>query len=308
MVKPSNAIPNPHVAVVVVARDRVDDTLASLQSVVQSKWNRLTVILVDNSSSECLSDIVQPAIPSVDVVRLEENRGYAGGNNVGIERALALGADFVFLLNNDATIADGTIAACIQTAQGLPDAGAVCPVIYFADPPNMIWYAGAIFDASRAHSGRMLAYREFDGPDETIETGRATGAAVLIPRASLETVGYFDDDLFFLYEDVDWSLRARGAGYKIYVEPAAKAWHRVSATAGGEHSPFIAYYDTRNHVIVCRRHAKLAIGATTIRDLGILAVHAAGARRARYPARYLRAALRGWIDGLRGRTGSRATY
>jgi hypothetical protein len=243
--------------------------------------------------------------PTVCVIRQEDNLGFAEGNNVGVRHALALGADYVLLLNNDTTVAEDAIAKCVETAQLHTDTGAVCPVIYFAEPSKLIWYAGATFDPRRARSGRMLGYRELDRGQfaSSSETDRATGAAVLMSRQALERVGLLDRELFFLYEDVDWSLRARDAGYRIYVSPAARVWHQVSATAGGEHSSTIAYYDTRNHIAVCQRHAPLRGLRALRRDGGILAVHLAGSRRAQRPLRYLRAVLDGWSDGRRGRTG-----
>jgi GT2 family glycosyltransferase len=133
-----------------------------------------------------------------------------------------------------------------------------------------------------------------------------TGAAVLLKRAALQEVGMLDRDLFFLYEDVDWSLRARHAGYGVYLAPRAKVWHRVSATAGGEHSALIGYYDTRNHLAVCRRYGPSGRMGRLARELGILLVHLAGVRRSPKPAAYLWAVVRGWRDGRSGRLGERS--
>jgi GT2 family glycosyltransferase len=100
-------------------------------------------------------------------------------------------------------------------------------------------------------------------------------------------------------------LRARRLGLRVYLVPDAKVWHRVSATAGGEHSPLIAYYDTRNHLAICRRHAPMRGVSAASREIGIFALHAAGARRARHPWAYLSSVLQGWRDGRRGRLGPR---
>jgi GT2 family glycosyltransferase len=298
--------PDPHVAVIVLTHNGREDTLACLASLADSRWSALSVIVVDNGSGDGTADSVAARFPAAWMMRQEHNVGFAAGNNVGIRRALTLGADYVLLLNNDTTIATDAIGRCVEAAERHPDAGALCPLIYFAEPREMIWYAGATFDPRRARSGRMLGYRELDDGQfaSTTETDRAAGAAVLISRRVLEHVGLLDSGLFFLYEDVDWSLRARRAGHRIYLVPDAKVWHRVSATAGGEHSPLIAYYDTRNHIVVCRRHAPLSGPATVRRDLEILAVHLAGARRARRRLAYLGAVLRGWRDGRRGRIGA----
>jgi GT2 family glycosyltransferase len=300
--------PETHVAAVVLAHNGRADTLSCLASLQRASWRALTVILVDNGSLDGTAEAVHAQYPAVRVLRQEKNLGFAEGNNVGIRLALQLHADYIFLLNNDTTIAADAIARCVAAARLHADVGAICPLIYFAQPPNLIWYAGAIFDPSRAHSGRMLGYRELDRGQfaSAHETARATGAAVLVPRQVLEEVGLLDRELFFLYEDVDWSLRATQAGYRIYVVPDARVWHRVSASAGGEHSATIAYYDTRNHIVICRRYAPMRGGAALRREIGIVAVHLAGARRARRKLEYVRAVLAGCRDARRERMGAHA--
>lgn len=291
----------------VLAYDGREDTLRCLDSLTRGTWSPLTVMVVDNGSRDGTTAEVRLRYPDVAVFREEENLGFAEGNNVGIRQALAAGADFVLLLNNDTTVAPDTIARCVEAAELHPDAAAVCPLIFFAEPSNLIWYAGARFDPRRAHGGRVIGYREVDKGQYSgqQETERATGAAVLLRRRALEHIGLLDPDLFFLYEDVDWSLRARRAGYQIYFTPEAKVWHRVSASAGGEHSALIGYYDTRNHVVTCRRYAPLGGSAALARELGILAIHLAAARRARHRVAYLRGVIQGWRDARRGRMGLR---
>jgi len=294
-------------SVVVCTRNRatlLGSCLAAFDAVREPDVD-LEVIVVDNGSCDGTAAAVAERHREVRVLRQEQNLGFAEGNNVGIRHALASGADHVLLLNNDTTIAPDVVTRCVETALRHSDAGAVCPVIHFAEPAHLIWYAGAVFDPRRARSGRMLGYRERDEGqfDAATVTDRAVGAAMLVPRSVLERVGLLDADLFFLYEDVDWSLRARRAGHRIYLAPAARVWHRVSATAGGEHSATIAYYDTRNHLTVCRRHAPLSGLASLRRELAILLVHLAGARRSRRRLAYLAAVLRGWRDGRRGHLG-----
>lgn len=298
---------DPHVAVVVLAHNGRQDTMDCFASLERLRRSTPTLILVDNASGDGTVEAISDRYPAVRILKQETNLGFAEGNNVGIRHALALGAEYVFLLNNDATIAADSLDRCIAAAERLPDVGATCPLIYFAEPSTLVWYAGARFDARRAHSGRVLGYREIDHGQfaDTGETDRVAGAAVLFPRGALERVGMLDPALFFLYEDVDWSLRARALGLRLYVVPEAKAWHRVSATAGGEHSALIAYYDTRNHLAVCRRHAPMRGVRAAVREMGILAVHVAGARRARDRWAYLSAVLQGWRDGRRGRLGPR---
>lgn len=291
-----------------LAHDGLEDTLTCLRSLSQVNWSALSVILVDNGSSDGTAAAVRAGFARVSVIERAHNAGFAEGSNIGIRHALGAGADYVLLLNNDTTLEPDAIAHCVQAARENANVGAVCPLIYFAEPPTLVWYAGAAFDPRRARSGRVLGYRETDRGQFTArgETDRATGAALLLVRAAIEQVGLLDRELFFLYEDVDWSLRARDAGWRVWLEPRAKVWHRVSATAGGEHSPTIAYYDTRNHLVVCARHAPLRGLRALARELAILLLHVAGARRSARPVAYVRAASRGWRDGRRNRLGAMA--
>jgi GT2 family glycosyltransferase len=192
---------DPHVAVVVLAHNGRDDTIDCFASLERARVSPLTLILVDNASRDGTVEAVSNHYPSVRIMRQQRNLGFAEGNNVGIRQALELGADYVFLLNNDATIAPDALDRCVAAAQRLPDVGAACPLIYFAEPPTVVWYAGATFDPRRAHSGRMLGYRESDDGQFAgmRETDRVAGAAVLFPRRALEQVGMLDPALFFLY-------------------------------------------------------------------------------------------------------------
>jgi GT2 family glycosyltransferase len=303
----SDRVSMPCVVVVVLAHNGCADSVACLDSLRSANWANRHVVFVDNGSTDGSSEVVAERFQEVHILRREENLGFAEGNNVGIRQALALGADYVLLLNNDTVVASDAIAACVAVARSRGDIGAVCPMVYFTEPPTMIWYAGARFDPQRTRSGRMLGYRELDRGQfaSAGETDRAVGAAVLIPRPVLETVGVLDSQLFFLYEDVDWSLRARQAGYRIFLAPEAKVWHRVSASSGGEHSVMIAYYDTRNHLEICRRYAELTRGRSIAREAGLVLAHLAGVRRGQRRFAYVRAVLQGWRDARRGRLGPR---
>lgn len=280
------------------------DCLSSLESVV---WECLTTIVVDNGSTDGSADAIAERYPRVELIRCAFNLGFAEGNNVGLRRALELGADYVFVLNNDTIVADDAVTELVAEAARRPDAGALCPLVYFADPPDLIWCAGATFDPRKGYSGRMTGYREPDrGQYSTVrEVERAPGAAILVPRQVLERVGLLDGDLFLYYEDVEWSLRIRRAGYMILLIPSACVWHKVSVTAGGEHSPTAAYYGTRNHLEVCARHAPLDGVRSLRRHLALLAVHLVHARRARRPLANMRAVVEGWRDYRRGRLGPR---
>ena len=297
-----------HVAVVVLSLDGRDLTLACLASLQRLSWDgTLTVIVVDNGSRDGTSEDVRAAFPDVVVLRSETNVGFAAGNNIGIRAALDAGADGVMLLNNDTEVDPRALTELDRELVARPDAGAVCPLITYADPPDLIWYAGARFDPRRGYHGRQEGYQELDRGQygEVRGTDCASGCAVLFARDVLEELGGFDDALFTYYEDFDLSLRMRAAGRRVYVVPSARVVHKVSSTSGGEHSPFIAYYGMRNVLLVCSRHAPLGPLRSAVREAEAVLANVAHARRARHPWDNLRAVASGWADYRRGRLGAR---
>jgi GT2 family glycosyltransferase len=296
-----------HVAVVVLSWNGREDTLQCLESLRKVDYRPLTAIVVDNGSTDGTSEAVRASYPEVDVVRTEENLGFAEGNNVGMRRALELGADYVLVLNNDVEVDPGFVTPLVEEARRRPDAGALCSKILYMEPDDLIWFAGATFDPRSGYNGRQIGYRERDdGRFETVtETDRACGAAMLVSREVLEQAGLFDAELFFYSEDVDWSLRAHRAGYRHYVVPASKLWHKVSVTSGGENSPTTLYYGVRNTTAVCERFAPLGRVGTWRRRAVLLVAHLAQALRSSRKREGVAAVLQGWRDFRRNRFAKR---
>jgi len=295
------------VSAVVLSWNRREDTLACLRSLAAAD-PAPHVIVVDNASSDGTADAVRREFPDVELIENPENLGFAEGNDVGIRRALAHGADHVLVLNNDTEVDPGFLAPLLDEAGRRPDAGALSPKILFAAPPDLIWFAGAEYDPRSGYNGRQRGYREPDDGrfDTVVETARVCGAAMLVPREVLEKVGTFDPSLFAYSEDTDWSLRAHEAGYRHFVVPASRVWHKVSAASGGESSPTALYYDLRNALVVAERHAPLGLFGTWRRRAVVLGAHLVQAARAPRRRECLAATWEGWRDFKSGRLGKRA--
>ena len=110
------------------------------------------------------------------MIRSDRNLGFAGGNNLGLRAAYESGADYFLVLNNDTAIAPDAVRELVNEAERQPEAGVLCPLIYYMEPPDVIWFAGARFDPRRGHNGRHTGYGERDvGQYDCVrETGRAT--------------------------------------------------------------------------------------------------------------------------------------
>lgn len=296
-----------NVAAVVLSWNGRDDTLACLRSLALVRYEPFTVIAVDNGSTDGSADAIAATHRDVELLRLADNRGFAGGMNAGIRHALTAGADAVVTLNNDMVVDPGFAGPLVDAVTSDPLAAAACSQILFADAPDRVWYAGASYRARRGYHGRHVRYGEGPLPPgaPAYATERACAGAMLIPRAATDRIGLFDEELFAYAEDVDWSLRARAAGRHVLVVPASVVRHRVSAASGGESSPDTIYYDLRNGLTVAERHVPLGPLGTALRRVEAVAAHGAQALLSDRRPEGLAAVRDGWHDFRTRRLGRR---
>lgn len=288
-------------AAVVVNWNGGDDTLRALESLAG-----VDRICVDNGSSDGSDEIVSERLPEVELIRAGENLGFAGGANVGIRRARERGADWVLLLNADAVAEPGLPAALDRAARARPDAGLLaCKVLF--DDGRTVQYAGARFHAWLGYSGRERGFGKPDRFHDLREVDRADGAAVAVSSAAVDAAGLLDESLFAYVEDVEWSLRIRGAGFAVVFVPDAVVRHKGSVSTGGRASTTNLYYDTRNTIVTCERHRPLPPGLAVLRRGVVVGAHLAQA--AAHPLRReaMCAVLAGWRDARAGRLGQRSS-
>ena len=211
----------PAVTVVVVNWNGGDDTAACLRSLASLDPPRPRPVVVDNGSTDGSAERIAADFPDVDLVRSRRNLGFGGGANLGIRQALALGADFVWLLNNDAIPAAGTLGALLAET-GDRRVGIVGGVLVDpADPEAVLAWGGGVVSP-------LAITTPLDGPGRMPDY--VEGSCMLIRRGVFESVGLFDERFFFYYEDADLCRRAREAGWRLAVAPGARVAHAVGAS------------------------------------------------------------------------------
>jgi GT2 family glycosyltransferase len=286
-----------------------EDTLRCLESLTQaSAPGGLGIVCVDNGSADGSVEAVRERFPSVTVIENGANLGYSGGNNVGIRHALAAGAEWVVLVNNDAVVAPDFAEGFQRVAGEHPGAGILCGKLFFEDRPDRIWFAGQRFSTLLGYSGRPRGNGRLDGPRyQRVEpVDRAVGALMAISRAAIDAVGVLDEELFAYVEDVDLSLRVRDAGFEVLFAPGARAWHRVSGATGGDRaSTHTSYYGVRNTIVVVERWRPLRAVGTALRRAVVVGTFGLHALTRSNPRASLRAVLEGYSDVRRGRLGPR---
>ena len=243
------------VAIVVLNWNGHADTVACLDSLRALLRDDVGVLVIDNGSTDGSVPAIRAAHPDVELIETGANLGYAGGNNVGIARAVADGAEFVLVLNNDTICAPDVVGQLLAAAARHPRAGFLCPRMLYMDDPQRVWFDGARWKPDAltfGFPGKDLDEAELDTDDHA--TDYACGAALFVRAQVVREVGMFDERYFLVWEESDWCYRARAAGWSSMVVPSARIWHRVGASFGSEESPLRTYFSARNKLVWVARH------------------------------------------------------
>ncbi len=202
----------------------------------------IEVILVDNASTDGSQDFVRTEYPEVRLIELEENRGFAGACNAGMEAA---NGAYVALLNNDTEVESDWAEQVAGAFTGHPDAGIIASKMLLFDQRDRFHTAGDFF-TSDGRAGNRGAWERDKGQYDCGEyVFSACGGSAVYRQSMLAEIDLLDDDFFFLLEDVDLAWRAQLAGYKVWYEPRAIVYHHLSATGGGVTA---SYHDGRNGI------------------------------------------------------------
>jgi GT2 family glycosyltransferase len=237
-----------------------DDVLEGfIRSISQQIYKDYILYLVDNSPNEITNGLIskylqQYPVTSFRYIKSPGNIGVAAGNNSGIHFAFNEGCPYVLLLNNDIEtgqndVISKLVSLCVEKAEKM-----VVPKIYYYDT-RRIWMAGGYMNTWRA-LGIHYGYNKKDSAK--YNTGKYISYAptcfMIIAKEVFDKVGYMDEKYFAYYDDTDFVLRARRAGFKLYYEPSVSILHKVSSSGGGDHSAFYIYYSNRNKIYFIRKN------------------------------------------------------
>jgi len=254
---PQDGTTPPRVMAVVLNWCNEEVSRACLTSLRVARFPGLEVLLVDNGSPDGSGERLRASFPEVGFLQTGANQGYAGGNNRGLERALAEGAYFVLIRNNDTVVDPDCVRHLVDAARQAGDRVAgVVPKILFHDEPERIWYAGGHFSRLR---GLGVHWREGEpdrGQEEPKDVTFMTGCCCLLSAGALRHVGGFAEGLFAYVEDAELSVRFSKAGYRMVYQPRARVLHH-SPPPGSDPLPFQIRQRDRNRRWVMRRHFPL---------------------------------------------------
>ena len=250
---------NPKVFIIILNWNGWSDTLECLESLSRIVYDNFEVILIDNASK---GDYRLPTTDyrfKIQMIYNKENLGFAGGNNQGIKLALERGADYVLLLNNDTTVEPDFLKVLVEAAEADKKYGILGPMIYCYGEPSRIQFAGGKINWSKTR-GTHITIPPFEkgGRGGIFPTDYITGCCLLIKREVIEKIGLLNEDYFLYYEDTDWCLRAKKAGWLCGVAPIAKIYHKQSKSTDKFSYPYI-YYHSRNGLLFASRFGFLPL-------------------------------------------------
>lgn len=233
-----------------------DDTTACVDSLLTAGIPLERIILVDNASTDgSIVEISKRFGEKLCLIANLENLGYASGLNIGIQHARKIGAEWVFLLNNDTVVATDLFQELEKAAESNPTISIISPQIRYHQDPTRIWSLGDRLIPGTLLT-RSLGANQIDRGQfsPVVAVDFITGCAMLIRMDVFETAGLFPTGYFMYAEEVDFLWRARKDGFRPVVATRALIWHKVSASTASEPSQR-QYWRIFNQVRFYRKYA-----------------------------------------------------
>jgi GT2 family glycosyltransferase len=240
---------NPPASCVLVNWNRWQDTIECLHALKGCDYPHLTVIVVDNGSSNDSIARIKAAHPDITLLENSTNLGFAGGNNVGIRYALTQKSQYVWLLNNDTVPAPDALSALIAKALTDERIGAVASICFYADRPGTVQaWAGAQVNLWIGRARNSVKPHDDDWFDSLY------GASMLVKSAAMQDVGLLDEGFFHYWEETEFCLRLRKKGWRLVAAPNSHVMHKVGASTGGNTLVLDRYF-TASGLRILRLHS-----------------------------------------------------
>ncbi len=211
---------SPKVFIVILNYNGRDVIQKCLTSVFKINYPNFEVVVVDNDSSDGSLELVKANFSKANFIKNETNLGFSAGNNVGIRFALERMADYVLLLNNDAEVEKDFLAKLVEVGEKGKRYGILSPVI-FNGKDKKVWFSGGKIDWLRMKT----VHETKANTKDFYESEFITGCSMLVRAEVFKEIGLLDEDYFLYWEDADFSVRARKAGFKSVVVSSSWAYH-----------------------------------------------------------------------------------
>jgi GT2 family glycosyltransferase len=302
----------PSVTAVVLNYNGCEDTIRCLSSLKEVKFPNLKIVIVDNGSVDESVQKFEKAFSSIPLLRRVVNAGYAAGNNAGIKYALDHNADYILIINNDATVEPDFLNHLVEYAEKNPKVGVLNARVFFPGA-NEIFSAAGRFNKFLCTGQNKGGMRVKKNETEIIKkVDYVCGVLMLIRSEVFRNVGLLDEKYFMYFEDLEFSRRVLKKYEMAYI-PQSIAYHKSGGGKGWHsYTPLYLYYHTRNRILVFQEDMFLyrvyvwifTLINSIAKSAVILLKLIDGPRRTKDQ---LKALWQGFIDGSLGKSGVAST-
>lgn len=251
--------PEPAVTAVVLNYRTPQQTWLAVRSLQTSFTQASRIVVVDNGSDDGSAAMLRQSLPGVEVIETGANLGFSGGCNVGIRAALAdrvaeSAPGYVLLVNSDAVLAPDAVEHLLAAMAADSTLGVAAPVVLSREEPDRIASAGITFSRRTGRMRHRAAGMRMSSlaPGAICDLDAVSGCVMLVRREVFALAGLLDEAYFFSFEDIDFCLRARDAGYRTACVQDAVAYHEGGRSIGRRSARRI-YFATRNHLRLASR-------------------------------------------------------
>lgn len=213
-------------SIIIVSFNTKDLLGRCLESLLMTSAKETEIIVVDNASTDGSVEFVEKRYKDIKILRNKENLGFAKANNQGLRQAKG---KYCLLLNSDTEVKPDALSNLVEFAENNPQAGIVGAKLLNPDASIQpsIYHLPTLWRAIKEFwLGKKGEYEKYalTGTDR-VKVEALTGAAMIIPRKTIEKVGLLDERYFMYFEDLDFCRRVKNAGYKVYYFPGAEIIH-----------------------------------------------------------------------------------
>lgn len=240
---------------IVLNYNNAPDTIECIKSIENLNYQNVQVVLVDNLSTDDSEEILKKELPNYTLIQTGSNAGYAAGNNRGIKYAIEDGADYVCILNNDVIVDPNFLTVLVDYLENNSQVGVVGPRICEYEDPTILESAGSTVDFNKGKVTRLYYGEKEDKVfGKVIPCDYVGGACMLLDVKLIKEVGYIPENYFLFYEENEWCVTIKKAGYEVVCVADAKVIHKGSASIN-KVSGLSEYFMYRNLVVFMQRNA-----------------------------------------------------
>ena len=229
------------VSIIIVSHNRKKDLLECLESVRRLDYPSFETIVVDNGSTDGTVEILEKVNGNIRLVEMGQDLGPAAAFNIGIRNS---NGEFFLLLNDDVIIEKDTVTELVRVMESDSRIGVAGALIYFYSHPNRLWIYPPKYLAEKRNRSHL-------------DVITAIGCAIMIKKAVIDRIGFFDTDYFLYHEEVDFCLRARRKGFRVVCALRSSVYHKIPVNPKrefGGHATVNAYYGNRNFFLFAKKN------------------------------------------------------